>query len=75
MEAIAKFIKTWLDAICALIEFVLDFVGDIVHMVGVLGELAPAMPAFFTWLPPTLAGTLWTMVGFAILYRVLGWGD
>ncbi len=75
MSAIFDLLHGIGQAFTAIVNFVVDMVQDLVWLAQTLTDLAPAIPAFFTWLPPTVGGALYTCIGVAIVLRLLGMGD
>ena len=72
MGAIIDFIKSIGEAIIALVEFVIKMIGDLIYVVGLLGELLPVLPNFLTWLPAAVGSLLMVVFGVLVVLRVLG---
>lgn len=72
MGAIIDFIKSIGEAIIALVTFVVKMVGDLIYVVGLLAEIIPVLPNFFTWLPAAVGSLLMVVFGVLIILRVLG---
>ena len=72
MDAIINFFRGITDVITGVIGFIIDFFGDIVYMVQMLGEIALQLPTYFAWLPPQLLSALVLVFTLVILYKILG---
>lgn len=75
MNAIIDFFTGIGNALLSLINFIIDFIGDLLWFIGFLGELLPAMPAFWTWLPPALGSLMILTISVVVILRILGRGD
>ncbi len=72
MQAIIDLLKSLVNGIVGLIEFIENMVRDLIYFTDVLGEIAPALPSFFTWLPPVAVSVLLTVFSIVVVLRVLG---
>ena len=72
MGAILDILKSFIDAVIALINFIIKMIGDLIYFIGLLGELIPALPSFFTWLPPVALSVLLTVFTIVVILRILG---
>lgn len=72
MGAILDILKSFIDAVIALINFIIKMIGDLIYFIGLLGELIPALPSFFTWLPPVAVSVLLTVFTIVVILRILG---
>lgn len=72
MGAILKILNAFFSSVCALIQFLLDSISDLIYFIGLLGELIPALPSLFTWLPPVAVSVLLTVFGIVVILRILG---
>lgn len=75
MGAIIDFFQGIGNALVSLVNFIVDLVSDLVWFVGLIGEMIPVMPAFFTWLPAGLATILGSCIAVVVVLRILGRSD
>lgn len=72
MAAIGKFLETIGQAFMAVIDFVVKMVQDLIFIVEMLAELAPQIPAWYTWFPPVLWYTFGLCISVAIVFKIVG---
>ena len=72
MQAIIDLLKSLVNGIVGLIEFITNMVDDLIYFINLLGQLLPALPSFFTWLPPVAVSVLLTVFSIVVVLRVLG---
>ena len=58
MQAIIDFLNQIVDAVNAVIDFVVKFFQDIIYVVGLIGDFIVDIPNFFGWLPASLLSIL-----------------
>lgn len=75
MGVIIEFLQNIGNAIIALVNFIGQFLYGTLSLIETFVELIPALPAFFTWLPAPVIGSISTILGLAICYRIFGMGD
>ena len=72
MQAIIDFLNQLVDAVNAVIDFVVKFVQDIVYVVGLIGDFIVYIPNFFGWLPASLLSILVLVFSVVAIYKILG---
>ena len=72
MEALITFFRGITDVITGVISFIIDFFGDVVYMVQLLGQIALQLPTYFAWLPSQVLSSLVLVFTLVILYKILG---
>lgn len=72
MEAIINFFTSIAAAVSSIIQFVIDFIGQMFDLVEMLVEAATAIPMLFVVLPPPATVALTTIVTIAVAYKLLG---
>lgn len=72
MFAIFDAIIGFFEAVFALIEFVINFIGDLIYIIMLTGEFLLKIPEYFAWLPGTLLSLVVTAFGIVVIYKVLG---
>lgn len=72
MQAIIDLLKSLVNGIVGLINFIENMVSDLIYFINLLGELLPSLPSFFTWLPPVAVSVLLTVFSIVVVLRVLG---
>lgn len=56
-------------------SYVISLAKESIHLLLVTIDFYNHMGQYFSWLPSSLAATMVCIIGVAICYRVLGWGD
>lgn len=72
MSQLIQFGQAILDALSALMTFLVDFFADLVYFAKLVVELLPALPAFFTWIPASMWVLFSMLFGLVVVLRVLG---
>lgn len=72
MDAIFKVIETIGKAFGAVLDFIVKLVQDLIFIVEMMAELAPQIPAWYTWFPPVLLYTFGLCISVAIIYKIIG---
>lgn len=72
LEKIWKVIKQLGELISAIVNFVVDFVEDLVYAVKLVAEWIANIPDYFSWLPASLVALLVTIFAIVAIYKILG---
>lgn len=64
--------KSIVDAITTAINFVVDFISDIVYIIELVGKTVLEIPSYFGWLPTAAVGILVTIFGIVVIYKITG---
>ena len=72
MNAIIEFLSAFADATISVIEFVINFFGDLVYMVRLTGKFLGQIPGYFRWLPDSLVALLMVIFTLVVLYKIIG---
>lgn len=72
MQALLDFFSTFASVIGNLIDFVIDFIEQIIGLIALLAEAAVAIPMVFLVLPPPATVALTSILAIAIIYKTLG---
>lgn len=72
MQAIIDFFTSFVGVLGNIINFVVDFIGQMLDLVVMLGEAAIAIPMTFLVLPPPATIALTSILTIAIAYKMLG---
>lgn len=72
MQAIIDFLAMIGEIIVSLIEFLISLIGDLLYVIGLLGQLAPSIPAMLGWLPGPVVSIIVTAVAIVIIYKIMG---
>lgn len=67
-----QFLQTIADFFVAIFEIVMSLVRDIIEMVKMLGDFVVQIPDLFDWLPPAVIGTIVTIFGVVVIYKIIG---
>lgn len=65
-------LKSLVDGISTVIDFVVDFFADLAYMIKLLGEFMANIPGYFSWLPSGVVAVLVTIFGVVVIYKILG---
>lgn len=60
------------DFFASVVEWVADFIEDLVQMAKYLGQAVIEFPTYFDWLPASIVVLLVTAVGIIVIYKFLG---
>ena len=72
MTALIDFFTSFAEVIGNIIDFVVDFIGQMFDLVVMLAEAAVAIPMLFLVLPPPATVALTAILTIAIAYKMLG---
>lgn len=72
MQAILDFFAGLGDVIVSLVNFVIDFVGDIVYVVKITGTFVANIPVYFAWIPDAILSLIVTVFAIVVIYKVMG---
>lgn len=72
LEKIWKVIKNLGEVISALTEFIFDMVGDLLYMIKLLAEVVVDIPEYLGFFPTIIITTVTTLIGVAVIFKVLG---
>lgn len=68
----ATFLQTIADFFVAIFEIVMSLIRDIIEMVKMLGDFVLQIPSLFDWLPQAVVGTIVTIFGVVVIYKIIG---
>ena len=72
LESILNTLTSIGDFFASIIEWVADFIEDLVQMAKYLGQAVVEFPTYFNWLPSSVLAILITLVGIVVIYKFLG---
>lgn len=72
MDAIVSFFTGIGDAIISTFNFIISFFADIVYVIQLLGRTIGSVRGYFSWLPGSITGLLFTLFAIVIIYKILG---
>lgn len=72
MKEVLAFLQTIVDAISTAIDFVVDFLADIVYIIELTGKTLLEIPSYFGWLPTAAVGILITIFSIVVIYKITG---
>lgn len=67
-----QFLQTIADFFVAIFEIVMALIKDIIEMVKMLGDFVGQIPNLFDWLPQAAIGTIVTIFGVVVIYKIIG---
>lgn len=72
MKGILDFFEAIKNGVVAAIEFLADFIEDVVYMVTLVGKFVAKIPEYFGWLPSSLLALVVMGFGVVVVYKILG---
>ena len=72
MDVIIEFFSGIADAIIALFDFLISFLGDLVYIVQLTGLYLSQIPSYFSWLPAELVTIIVTLFSIVVIYKITG---
>lgn len=72
LQKIGDFLQGIWDAIITVIEFVVDFIKDIIYIVQLVGETVLKIPEYIGWLPTYITASLVVLFAIVVIYKILG---
>lgn len=72
LQKIWNVIKDLGKIISSVIEFVFDMVEDLLYMIKLLGEVVLDIPDYLGFFPSIIITTVTTLIGVAVIFKVLG---
>lgn len=72
MQAILDFLKSVVDTVTFLIDFVIGMIKDIVYLIQLTAKFLANIPSYFSWLPGSFATMIVLLFGIVVVYKVLG---
>ena len=71
-QKIGDFLQGIWDAIITVIEFVVDFIKDIIYIVQLVGETVLKIPDYIGWLPTYVTASIVVLFAIVVIYKILG---
>lgn len=72
MQALIDFFKGFADIVASLVDFVIDFVGDLLYVIQLLGGLLPKIPDMISWLPSAVVSLIVLTFSIVLIYKIIG---
>lgn len=72
LQKIGDFLQGIWDAIITVIEFVVDFIKDIIYVVQLVGETVLKIPEYIGWLPTYVTASIVVIFAIVVIYKILG---
>lgn len=72
MQAVIDFLLGLADIINSLVQFVTDFIGDLVYVVKLTATFVLNIPVYFAWIPGAILSLIVTIFGIVVIYKVMG---
>lgn len=72
LKTLADGFQQVLDFFSNVTEFIIDFIGDIVYIIKITGEMVVKIPDYFSWLPSEALALVVSIFGVVVIYKVLG---
>lgn len=71
LQAIVDFFIGLASVIGSIIDFVVDMMGDLLFIVGLLAKFMIEIPVYFFWLPEGISGLVYTAFGIVVIYMIM----
>lgn len=72
MQALIDFFKGFGEVIASLVDFVIDFIGDLLYVIQLLGSLLPKVPDMISWLPSACVSLIVLTFSIVLIYKIIG---
>ena len=72
LESILTVLGSIGNFIASIVDWVADFIEDLVQMAKYLGQAVVEFPGYFDWLPSSVLAILITLIGIVVIYKFLG---
>lgn len=72
LKNIFNSVTDFFDMIGSVVDFIINFVKDLVYVIKLVGEFVLKIPDMFTWLPATVVALIVTVFGIVVIYKILG---
>lgn len=72
MQEIVNALQGFFDTVSSIISFVIDFIGDLVTFVEMLGNYLADLPSYFGFLPSEVVSSVVAIFSIVILFKILG---
>lgn len=69
---IKNVIVGFVGVVTSLVDFIIGFVEDCVHVVKLCAEFVLKIPTLFSWLPAEALALVVLIFGVVVVYKVLG---
>lgn len=63
------------NGILNFFSYIISIAKEGIQMLLITLDFYNHTPQYLSWLPPGFATTIFIIIGAAICYRILGWGD
>lgn len=72
MEDLLDMIEGFFDMVGSVVEFVIDWIQDILYIAELLGTLISNLPSIFGWMPVPVYSMIASIFGVIVIYKILG---
>lgn len=72
LESILSVLGSIGNFFASIVDWVADFIEDLVQMAKYLGQAVVEFPSYFDWLPSSVLAILITLIGIVVIYKFLG---
>lgn len=72
INIVVERIQMFLDAVVGAITFAVDFVGDLIYVVGLTADALLTIPQVLAWLPAAVSTVIVTILTIAVVYKIMG---
>lgn len=69
---IGSFLEGIGDAVLFGLDYLVDFVSDIVYVIKLTGEFVVDIPHYFSWLPSEITALIVAIFSVVVVYKILG---
>ena len=72
LQKIGSFLEGIWDGFLTVIEFVIDFIKDIIYVVQLVGETVLKIPDYIGWLLTYVTATVIVIFAIVVIYKIIG---
>ena len=72
LKWIQEALSNIVDFFTSVVDFVLDFISDLVYAIKLIGETVLNLPDFFGWLPGSIVTLLISLFAIVVIYKIIG---
>lgn len=72
LKDLAETLKSIGEFFAKIVDFIVDFIGDLVYTVQLIGETVLTLPDYFIWLPSSIVSLIIALFAIVVIYKILG---
>lgn len=72
LETIANYIQTIGEFFSSVVDFVIDFVNDLLYVITLVGDTVASIPELINWLPAEIIALFVGIFAIVVIYKIIG---